>query len=76
MASVYHCSHLTAPDPPFLLAALHRAMKLLLQTGADPNVRDEYSTPFKVAGKKKMRLIDGMWIEALTSQLLYPSFMS
>jgi hypothetical protein len=34
-------------------------MKLLLQAGADPNVRDEYSTPFKAAGKKRMRVMDG-----------------
>ena len=39
-----------------------RAMKLLLQAGADPNVRDEYSTPFKTAGKKKIRVMDVIMI--------------
>ncbi|CAB3989764.1 caseinolytic peptidase B homolog [Paramuricea clavata] len=39
-----------------------RAMKLLLQAGADPNVRDEYSTPFKTAGKRKMRVMDVIMI--------------
>ncbi|XP_028401766.1 caseinolytic peptidase B protein homolog isoform X1 [Dendronephthya gigantea] len=39
-----------------------RAMKLLLQAGADPNMKDEYSTPFKTAGKKKMRVMDVIMI--------------
>lgn len=53
-------SHTILPNlHAFSLTTLYRAMKLLLQAGADPNVRDEYSTPFKIAGKKKMRLIDG-----------------
>ncbi len=42
-------------------------MKLLLQAGADPNIRDEYSTPFKTAGKKRMRVMDGECIQTLTS---------
>ncbi|XP_028401768.1 caseinolytic peptidase B protein homolog isoform X3 [Dendronephthya gigantea] len=37
-------------------------MKLLLQAGADPNMKDEYSTPFKTAGKKKMRVMDVIMI--------------
>ena len=40
-------------------------MKLLLQAGADPNVRDEYSTPFKTAGKKKIRVMDGACIYSI-----------
>jgi hypothetical protein len=48
-----------------------RAMKLLLQAGADPNVRDEYSTPFKTAGKKKMRVMDGECIEILASEVFF-----
>ena len=39
-------------------------MKLLLQAGADPNVRDEYSTPFKAAGKKRMRVMDGEYFSS------------
>jgi hypothetical protein len=39
-------------------------MKLLLQAGADPNVRDEYSTPFKAAGKKRMRVMDGEYFRS------------
>ncbi|XP_046852538.1 caseinolytic peptidase B protein homolog isoform X2 [Xenia sp. Carnegie-2017] len=39
-----------------------KSMNLLLQAGADPNVRDDYSTAFKIAGKKKMRLMDVMMI--------------
>jgi hypothetical protein len=46
-------------------------MKLLLQAGADPNVRDEYSTPFKTAGKKKMRVMDGECIEILASEVFF-----
>ena len=34
-------------------------MQLLLQAGADANVKDEFSTPFKVAGKKRMRVMEG-----------------
>lgn len=44
-------------------------MNLLLQAGADPNVRDDYSTAFKIAGKKKMRLMDGMFQSYSTCSL-------
>ena len=38
---------------------LYRAVKILLEAGADPNVQDEFSTPFKTAARQHKRVMEG-----------------
>lgn len=38
---------------------VYRAVKVLLESGADPNVQDEFSTPFKTAARQHKRVMEG-----------------
>ena len=49
-------------------------MQLLLQAGADANVKDEFSTPFKVAGKKRMRVMEGEFKTHFIVKWIYFSY--
>lgn len=39
---------------------LYRAVKILLEAGADPNAQDEFSTPFKTAARQHKRVMEGI----------------